>query len=146
MEKRRDVGRLQDEIEELFADLWQVPRFSGLRRGFRPQVDCYVTEEPPQLTVVVELPGVEPDEVEIAATARTLVVRGVRRRVRVEGAVFQQMEIEYGPFQREVRLPADVDTSRTTAAYDHGLLTIVLPISRRAAGPVRVAIQSEVSP
>ena len=32
---RRDVDKLQEEIEELFADLWQVPRFSGIRRGFR---------------------------------------------------------------------------------------------------------------
>jgi HSP20 family protein len=146
VEKRRDVGRLQDEIEELFADLWQVPRFSGLRRGIRPEVDCYITEDPPQLTVVVELPGVDPDDVEIAATARTLVVRGVRQRLRVPGAVFQQMEIDYGPFQREIRLPADVDTSRTTATYDRGLLTIVLPIARRPAGPVKVPIQSEVAP
>ena len=37
---RRDVDKLQEEIEELFADLWQVPRFSGLRLGFRPNVDC----------------------------------------------------------------------------------------------------------
>ena len=36
---RRDVDKLQEEIEELFADLWQVPRFSGIRRGFRPNVD-----------------------------------------------------------------------------------------------------------
>jgi hypothetical protein len=31
---RRDIDRLQGEIEELFADLWQVPRFAGLRHGF----------------------------------------------------------------------------------------------------------------
>ena len=57
---RRDVDKLQEEIEELFADLWQVPRFSGLRTGFRPNVDSYHTDEPHQLTVVIELPGVDP--------------------------------------------------------------------------------------
>ena len=42
---RRDVDKLQEEIEELFADLWQVPRFSGLRHvsglrhGVRPNLD-----------------------------------------------------------------------------------------------------------
>ena len=34
------MDRLRGEIEELFDELWRVPRFSGLRRGFRPQVDC----------------------------------------------------------------------------------------------------------
>src|SRR5207245_561935 len=35
MTRKRDIDQLQNEIKELFADLWQVPRFSGLRRGFR---------------------------------------------------------------------------------------------------------------
>ena len=52
--------QLQEEIEELFADLWQVPRFAGTRRGFRPNVDCFHTDEPHELTVVIELPGVDP--------------------------------------------------------------------------------------
>jgi len=56
---RRDVDKLQEEIEELFADLWQVPRFSGIRHGFRPNVDCFHTDDPHALTVVVELPGVD---------------------------------------------------------------------------------------
>ena len=54
---RRDIDRLQGEIEELFADLWQVPRFAGLRHGFRPTVDCFHDDEPHELTVVVELAG-----------------------------------------------------------------------------------------
>ena len=54
--RERD-DKLQEEIEELFADLWQVPRFSGLRHGFRPNVDCFHTDDPHALTVVVELPG-----------------------------------------------------------------------------------------
>ena len=65
---RRDVDKLQEEIEELFADLWQVPRFSGIRHGFRPNVDCFHTDDPHALTVVVELPGVEPGSVQIVAS------------------------------------------------------------------------------
>jgi len=49
---RRDIDRLQEEIEELFADLWQVPRFSGLRHGFRPNVDCFHTDDPQQPALV----------------------------------------------------------------------------------------------
>src|SRR5436305_696949 len=48
-DRRRDVDELRGEIEELFADLWQVPRFSGIRHGFRPQCDCFRTDDPPAL-------------------------------------------------------------------------------------------------
>ena len=64
-----DVDKLHEEIEELFADLWQVPRFSGLRRGFRPNVDCFHTDDPHELTVVVELPGVDPGEHRASSSA-----------------------------------------------------------------------------
>src|SRR5262245_59714799 len=54
----REYDKLHTEIEALFSDLWQVPRFSGTRPGFRPNVDSFHTDDPHQLTVVVELPGV----------------------------------------------------------------------------------------
>ena len=100
---------LQAEIEELFSELWHVPRFAGLRRGFRPNVDSYRTDDPPELTVVVEVPGIDPTSLTIAVSERTLVVSGERARERSDGRVYQQMEIEYGPFQRQVRLSEDVD-------------------------------------
>ena len=101
---RRDVDKLQEEIEELFADLWQVPRFSCIRHGFRPNVDCFHTDDPHALTVVVELPGVEPTSLQVVAGERVLAIAGERKRPQVPGRVYQQMEIEYGPFQRQVRL------------------------------------------
>src|SRR5215213_5712800 len=96
---RRDVDKLQEEIEELFADLWQVPRFSGLRHGFRPNVDSYHTDEPHELTVVIELPGVDPQSLSLVAAERALIVTGERTRPKVDGRVYQQMEIAYGPFK-----------------------------------------------
>ena len=138
---RRDVDRLQGEIEELFADLWQVPRFAGLRHGFRPPVDCFHTSEPHQLTVVVELAGVAPETVEVVVEERGLIVSGERRRPRVDGQVYQQMEIEYGPFQRRIQLAEDVEVERASAAYDRGFLTVTLPIADRAPRPERVVIE-----
>ena len=129
---RRD--RLE-EIEELFADLWQVPRFAGLHRGFRPNVDSFHTDDPHELTVVVELPGVEPGSLTIQVSERLLVVAGERVRPKVEGLVYQQMEIEYGPFQRQVRLSEDVDPARTSARYEHGVLTVSLPVAERRPAP-----------
>jgi HSP20 family molecular chaperone IbpA len=129
---KRDIDRLQGEIEELFADLWQVPRFSGLRHGFRPAVDCFHTDDPHQLTIVVELAGVEPESVAVVVEERSLTISGERRRPRVAGQVYQQMEIEDGAFARTIQLIEDVDLAAANAAYERGLLTIVLPIAESA--------------
>ncbi|MDQ2982110.1 MAG: Hsp20/alpha crystallin family protein [Actinomycetota bacterium] len=134
MRRRNDIDRLHDEIQELAAELWHVPRFAGGRRGFKPQVDCIRSEDPPALHVVVELPGVDPSELQVIAADRVLVVAGVRSRPPLRGR-YQQMEIEYGPFQRRIPLDEPVDTSAATARYEHGMLTVVLPI---AASPPKV--------
>ena len=143
MPRRRDVDKLQEEIEELFADLWQVPRFSGLRHGFRPNVDCFHTDEPHALTVVIELPGVDPQSVKVVAGERVLVVAGERKRPKLPGRVYQQMEIEYGPFQRQVRLAEDVDPQRAEARFENGVLTIALPVVEQApaAGRYRITVE-----
>jgi len=138
---RRDVDKLQEEIEELFADLWQVPRFSGMRHGFRPNVDCFHTDEPHALTVVVELPGVDPQSVRVVAGDRVLIVAGERRRPKVPGRLYQRMEIEYGPFQRQVRLAEDVDPENAQARFERGVLTIELPVVARApSGRYRITV------
>ena len=131
---------LQGEIQELFADLWQVPGFSGLRRGFRPQCDCFRTDDPPALHIVLELPGMDPSSVDIAVSGRSFVVAGTRERPAAPGARYQQMEIEYGPFQRRIELGDDVDPAQATASYHHGLLKIVLPLAERVAAETRVVI------
>ncbi len=138
---RRDVDKLQGEIEELFADLWQVPRFAGLRHGFRPNVDCFHTDDPHTLTIVVELPGVDPRSVQIAAGERALHIAGERTRPRVPGRIYQQMEIEYGAFQRQVRLTEDVDPAEASATFENGVLTIVLPVADKAPPAGRFTIE-----
>jgi len=143
---RRDKltpASIQHEIEELFSDLWHVPRFAGLRRGFRPNVDSYRTDDPPQLTVVVEVPGIDPRTLTIAVSERTLVVAGERARERSDGRVYQQMEIEYGPFSRQVMLGEDVDPEGATARYEHGIVTISLPIAAKPVHGARYTIVVE---
>jgi HSP20 family protein len=142
MGRRRE---LKDEIDELFADLWQVSRLTGLRRGFRPQLDCFRTEDPPSFTVVVDIAGIDPEQVDITAAERTLVISGNRRRQDCEGRIYQQMEIEYGQFERVVHLPADVDLSQAEARYDRGLLVIVVPIAAKAAPAHKVPIEIQRS-
>jgi HSP20 family protein len=131
--------RLQGEFQELIDELWQVPRFTGLRRAFRPQVDVLRADQPAEIRVVVALPGIEPEEVKLYADDRTLVVAGERKRR--HGGRYQQMEIDYGPFQRVVRLTERVDPTEARAEYERGLLTIVLPIAQRRPAQERVSIQ-----
>lgn len=137
---KREIDKLTEEVHELFEELWRIPRFAGLRRGFRPPVDVFLTEEPRELTVVLDLAGVNPDCVKVGATERHLLISGERVRPRVEGQVFQQAEVEYGSFERQIALAEPVDPSGARATYDNGFLTIVLPITTRSAGPVKVPI------
>ena len=143
MQKRRDVRRIHEELEELFADLWQVPGFAGLRQGFRPNVDCYRTDDPPGVTVVVDLPGIDPDQLSIQVTERTVLISGVRRRPQPNCRVsYRQMEIEYGPFQRQIRLAEDVDPEKAHARFERGVLTIELPVVEQAhAGRFRITVE-----
>jgi HSP20 family protein len=139
MRKRDDIDRLHDEIKELVDDLWSVPRFVVARRGFRPNVDCLRSDDPPALHVVVELPGVDPTSINVVAADRVLVVAGERCRPQLRGR-YQQMELEYGPFQRRISLIEPVDTAAATARYEQGLLTVVLPIAAKTPKRERVTI------
>jgi HSP20 family protein len=145
VEKRRDFRDTAEEIEELFADLWQVFPFSrGARRGYRPQVDVLLGDDPEALTVLVELPGVDPDAVKLVAAPRALVIAGERRRPTNCGH-YEQLEIEYGPFQRKVALSQDIDPERATATYERGILRVVLPVAPKPAPRESVPIHVRTS-
>jgi HSP20 family protein len=142
MTPRRDIDRMKTEMEELFADLCQVPRLVARRAGFRPALDVYRTEDPPAITVVVELAGVEPEEVEAAVVDRVLVIRGRRRRKSGNQRLYQHMELDYGAFERRVQLNEAVDSEAARATYENGLLSIELPLARKSSGPVKVTIRA----
>jgi HSP20 family protein len=130
MPERRDV--LPEQLEELFAELWQLPGFAGQRGRYRPAVDCYRTDNPSAVTVLVDLSGIDPDDVEITVSERTVSIAGVRRQPRHEGRVsYRQMEIEYGSFCRRVSLAEDVDPEQAEAHYERGQLQIVMPVAQR---------------
>jgi HSP20 family protein len=137
----RDIDRLQSEIAELFSDLWQVPRYAGIRRYFRPAVDVYRRDA--ELRIVIELPGVAPESVELVTSGRKLLLAGDRERPKTPGS-YEQMEIEYGRFERTVSLPVDVDTNAASAEYENGMLTIVLPLAQTppAEDPVPIQLQA----
>ncbi len=107
-------------------------------------MDVYRAEEPPSFTVVVELAGVDPGEIEVATANGVLVVRGVRRRTTHQRVV--HMEVDYGPFERRVSIPDPVDAEAAEAIYVHGLLVVTLPIAERPSRKLTVQITArEVS-
>jgi HSP20 family protein len=112
-------------------ELWEVERFSGRRRGFEPQCDCYRTGDPPALHLILELPGVDPERVRIVASGSTLVVSGVRERPHPAAARYHQVEIEYGPFERRIALAEDVDADAVSAEYEAGMLRLEVPLVTR---------------
>ena len=139
MRRRDDIDRLHGEIRELVDDLWHLPRFAGGGRGFRPQADCVRSEDPPALHVVVELPGIDPASIKVVVADRMLVVAGERRRPPISGR-YQQLEIEYGSFQRRIHLDEPVDPAAANARYEQGMLIVDLPIAPKSPKADRVLI------
>ena len=137
---------LQEELDQLFADLWKASQFAGHRRAFRPAVDTSRCDDPPRLLVVVELPGIDPATTQIVLQGRDLVVAGERLRPQMCGRRFLQMEIAHGPFQRRIHLHENVDPAQATASYEEGLLTIMLPIAKGALGSFKVPIKLSEKP
>lgn len=72
-------------------------------------------------------------------------VRGERRRPRGERRVYQHAEIEWGRFERRLRVGAPVDVAAASADYDRGMLVITLPLAPRM-GPeaVRVTVRGDL--
>ena len=137
--KKDHLDRLQSEIQELIDELWQVPRFSGLRQGFRPQVDVIQTDDPPEYRVVVELAGVDSETLRILADDQALVVAG-SRSPSWRGRFFH-MEIAHGPFQRRIQFAEQVDPASARAEYKRGLLTVTVPIAEQEAAHEKVSIK-----
>ena len=119
--------RMRREMDELFGDVFQRTGLAP-RRGFSPRVDVYYTDDPPRAVVRAELTGIDPDEVALEIHGRQLLIAGERRADCAEGRLYQQVEIEHGPFRRVVELGADVVADEARASYDDGFLRVEVPL------------------
>lgn len=126
--------RLQNEVDKMFLELLrgeQRPRYG--RAAFRPNADVYFDKRAKQVVVRLELPGIDPDAIDLEVDDDVLRVSGLRTDERRPDAVYQQMEIVYGRFERAVMLPPEVDGANASATYNAGYLEVVLPIKPRSA-------------
>ena len=124
----REILNVRQEMERFFGDFAtrKPPSVRFSPRTWEPAVDVYETTE--EIVVLVELAGMEQEEIEVEVSAKTLLVRGHRKDVK-QGIrrSYYQMEVLWGPFERSIVLPMAVDASQTKAFYESGLLEIVLP-------------------
>ena len=125
--------RMRREMDELFGDVFDRGLKPRRREGFSPSVDVYYLNDPPRAVVKADLAGISPDDLELEIRGRELVLAGHRQPDTAEGRVYQQVEIEHGPFRRVVGLGVDVDPEATRAVYQDGMLTVELPVLQRRA-------------
>ncbi len=122
--------RMRREIDELFGDVFERPLAHRRRAGFSPAVDVSYSEEPPLAIVTASLAGIRIEDLDLEVQGRELVISGHRRPAPAEGLVYQQIEIEHGPFRRVIGLGADVVVEATQASYEDGILRVELPLHR----------------
>ena len=145
MGRQRDLfsnfDRMRREIDELFGDIWPRAGVSPRHRaGFRPRVDVYYSADRSKVVVKADLAAVEVDDVSLEVRGRTLVISGERKARDIEGRVYQQIEIEHGPFVREIQLGGEVDAERARATYEDGILRVELPLAPVSDEPRQVPI------
>lgn len=103
---------------------------------FAPRSDAAVTTEAYEITM--ELPGVSPEDMDIAVQDGMLVVSGEKRfEQQVTEKNYFFSEREYGAFQRAFRIPPDADQEAIDAEFKNGVLSIRMPKARVGAGPAR---------
>lgn len=133
----RRVPTLRDEVNRLFDFSW--PAFeSGFSSTWTPALDVF--DDKDSLVVKVELPGLKKEEIDISLHEGVLTISGERKRETEsqEGESFRS-ERYFGKFQRSVTLPATVDSTKVTAAYKDGVLTVELPKAEEAK-PKQIAV------
>jgi HSP20 family protein len=129
---KRLHGRLGDVVYELTRV--QFSRFNP-REAWRPAVNAYRCHA--CVVICVDLAGVDRQTIDLQVEPKRLLLRGQRQPPEPESAERKPvqvlvMEIDYGPFEREVWLPSDVDPQRVTAEQRNGLLWIYLPFRSQA--------------
>lgn len=129
---------MRREMDELFGDVFDRPLSPRRRGGFSPAVDVYYAGDPPRAVVVADLAGIDPDWIELEVRGRELILAGNREARREDGRLYQQVEIEHGPFRRAVSLGAEVDPDQARAVYEDGLLRVTLPLKQPAARTVPI--------
>jgi HSP20 family protein len=122
----REFSTLQDRMNRLFRDSFGEGGQESLNTTtFAPAVDVYEDEH--NVTLKIEVPGIEEKDIDVRIENNTLTVHGERKFEKEEKEEnFRRVERRYGSFTRSFTLPNTVDSDKVSANYDKGVLKITL--------------------
>jgi HSP20 family protein len=124
---RRDLATMQDRINRFVRESYspEGPEEALTTTNFAPPVDIYEDEH--NITLKMEVPGIDEKDVDVRIENTTLTVHGERKIEKEEKEEnFRRVERHYGSFTRSFTLPSSVDTGQVSAHYDKGILKISL--------------------
>src|ERR1700693_800760 len=123
----REFVTLQDRMNRFFRDVYAPEgREEALTTtAFAPPVDVYEDEH--NVTLKIEVPGIDEKDIDVRIENNTLTVHGERKFEKEEKEEnFRRVERQYGSFTRQFTLPNTVDPEQVNATYDKGVLKITL--------------------
>ncbi|HET8578054.1 MAG TPA: Hsp20/alpha crystallin family protein [Methylomirabilota bacterium] len=139
-----DLKREMERMFERFPTRFDFgPRWDEfLALGeWAPSLDLSETKD--ALVVKVEVPGMDPKDIQISLQENLLTVKGEKKLEKEEkDERYHRVERSYGAFTRTVRLPVAVDGSKVAASFKNGLLMVTLPKTPAAKGTV-IPIKAE---
>ena len=125
-----------DRLNRMFNDFFS----EGRGRGWYPPVDVYETEQH-EVVVKAELPDMKREDIKLTVDNNVLTLHGTRSQdTEVKRDRFTHIERQFGAFSRSFTLPATVDTSKISASYKDGVLTVRMP-QREEAKPKQIAVE-----
>jgi HSP20 family protein len=136
----REFSTLQDRMNRLFRDSYgpEGREESLTTSQFAPAVDVYEDEH--QVTLKIEVPGVDEKDIDVQIENNVLTVHGERKFEKEEKEEnFRRVERQYGSFTRTFTLPTTVDAENVQASYDKGVLKIALP-KKAEAKPKQIKV------
>lgn len=137
----REMNSLQQNLNRLFqanSDLNRGQDELMTTGSFVPAVDIYEDEH--NITLKMEVPGIEQKDIDIRLENNTLTVRGERKFETSEKEEnFHRIERRYGSFSRSFTLPNTVDSEKVTADYVNGILQVRLA-KRAEAKPKQIKV------
>ena len=131
LDLRGRINRMFDEVFERpfgLSPFFDRPDFMG---DFAPSLD--VTETDKEIAISVELPGMEPDDINISIERNTLTISGEKQVDKEEkDKRYYRHERAYGSFYRSIPLPEEVDEDKIDAIFKSGVLQVKLPKTAEA--------------
>jgi HSP20 family protein len=120
----REFTTVQDRLNRLFRESYGDGREDALTNStFAPPVDVYEDEH--NITLKIEVPGIDEKDIDVQIENNTLTVHGERKLEKEEKEEnYRRVERQYGSFTRSFTLP--VDAEQVQAHYDKGILKIQL--------------------